>query len=146
MKKIVIAFFALLVFSNAFALVKTHSKAGKPTMTPLQLAPNVQTFVSVFLSPPKYIKQFSPDAFRYDTLFYIDTTNPPLPYSFLPAQIKTGATTTDTIVARSERFTSTYSGYIDAVQVGMAIEPSAADRARSVGIFRKGYRFNSPYV
>jgi hypothetical protein len=111
----------LLALASGIATAKTHPVVSK--QLPVVTAPSLTN--SVFLTPRKYVKEFAPEAFRYDTLFYTDTSNLPLPYSYLPSfvneQSSGGGVFTDTIISYSERFTAPVSEYLDSVFFILAI-------------------------
>ena len=77
----------------------------------------------VFIAQQKYIKPFSTLAFRYDTILYIDSTQRPLIYDYIPGFFGDGKNFTDTINTRSERFSPTgyAKAYVDEVTIGLAI-------------------------
>lgn len=74
---------------------------------------------------PHLAKAVAPTAFRYDSMFYVDTTLLPLPYSYLPgyitAQDENGQPFTDTIKSLLMRMSAPYACYVDTIEIAIAI-------------------------
>jgi hypothetical protein len=108
----------LVVFTGT-----VFGKAGKNPTSPVYSTPSQVSHV--FVAKPKYVAPFSPEAFRYDSLYYVDTTQGPLLYSYLPGYINARDASQqifpDTMTSYQMRMSAPYACYVDSIELVIAI-------------------------
>ncbi|MBS1904607.1 MAG: T9SS type A sorting domain-containing protein [Bacteroidetes bacterium] len=107
------------VLAQGSAVAKTGNASLTRRVTAAKVSNAVLPHVSLTGKPA------NPAAFRYDSMFYVDTTVLPLLYSYLPSYINTsdgaGGSFVDTITSYQMRMSAPYACYVDTIEIAIAI-------------------------